>query len=285
MATAKAQTLIQNYEANTWLIGRHAEGLTHAESLLQPTFAANCFNWVLGHIIWRRNSALLILGQDPFWSEEMMATYRSGSDPIQTADGARELASLLEDLTESQQRIGNALQQVSAETLATVVETDRGNKAVGEYLASLHWHETYHVGQLDLLRAMALSRRNDSGRTPVGAIIWRDLTVQNAEEIQRFYSRVVGWQARPHDMGEYHDFDIIAADKDEVVAGICNARGHNANLPSQWLIYVWVADVDESARRCVELGGKVVDGPRTMGDSRFCVIQDPAGAVAGLISQ
>jgi uncharacterized protein len=45
---------------------------------------------------------------------------------------------------------------------------------------------------------------------------------------------------------------------------------------------VIVEDVDASARKCTELGGKVIVGPRAMGGGRFCVIQDPAGAVCAL---
>ena len=44
-----------------------------------------------------------------------------------------------------------------------------------------------------------------------------------------------------------------------------------------------VENVDTSAARCVELGGKVLIEPKGMGGyGRFCVIQDPAGAVAAL---
>jgi predicted enzyme related to lactoylglutathione lyase len=67
------------------------------------------------------------------------------------------------------------------------------------------------------------------------------------------------------------------------VAGVCHARGANANLPAQWLVYVQVEDVEASARRAAELGGAVVDGPRGMGSLRFCVIRDPAGAVLALV--
>ncbi len=116
-----------------------------------------------------------------------------------------------------------------------------------------------------------------------GTIVWRDLTVPDADGIRDFYGRVVGWQSTPHDMGEYDDYNIIAQGTGEVVAGICNARGTNAAIPPQWLMYVAVPDVEESARQCAELGGQVVDGPRMMGGSLFCVIRDPAGAVLGLI--
>ncbi|MCG8405600.1 MAG: VOC family protein [Phycisphaerales bacterium] len=118
----------------------------------------------------------------------------------------------------------------------------------------------------------------------IGSIVWRDLTVPDAENVKNFYCNVVGWKATPHKMGEYHDFDIKTPNGDETVAGICHARGPNANMPPQWMVYVNVEDVDASAKRCTELGGHVIDGPREMGSNRFCVIQDPAGAVLALVS-
>ena len=49
-------------------------------------------------------------------------------------------------------------------------------------------------------------------------------------------------------------------------------------------MYVRVEDVSQSIERCEKLGGKVVDGPKRLGNQRFCVIEDPAGAVLGLLS-
>ena len=130
-----------------------------------------------------------------------------------------------------------------------------------------------------------MSTENKPGKPQIGTIVWRDLTVENAAEIKDFYADVVGWEAEPHNMGAYDDFDIIAPGTSERVAGVCHARDSNANLPAQWLIYITVADVAESAKRCLARGGKILDGPRMMGASHFCVIQDPAGAVAALISE
>jgi predicted enzyme related to lactoylglutathione lyase len=98
----------------------------------------------------------------------------------------------------------------------------------------------------------------------VGEIIWRDLTVEDAPAVRDFYVRL--------------------RQTGEVVAGICHARGENADLPPVWLLYVRVADVDASVERCLALGGKVLDGPRAVGSSRFCAIQDPAGARIAQIS-
>jgi uncharacterized protein len=115
-----------------------------------------------------------------------------------------------------------------------------------------------------------------------GEIVWTDLTIDNATDVKEFYERVVGWKSSPLSMGTYDDYLIKTGDE-KVVAGICHARGSNANLPAQWLVYVAVEDVTASAAACEALGGKLLDGPRKMNGKDFCVIQDPAGAVMALI--
>ena len=116
----------------------------------------------------------------------------------------------------------------------------------------------------------------------MGSVMWVDLTVGDAEGIRDFYSEVVGWRPEPVDVGDYEDYNMTIAGSGKAAVGVCHARGSNANLPPVWLIYVTVPDVAASARRCVALGGKIMDGPRDMGGSLFCAIQDPAGAVMAL---
>ena len=52
---------------------------------------------------------------------------------------------------------------------------------------------------------------------------------------------------------------------------------------AEWLMYVTVGDIDESVRRRLARGGRLVNGPRSMGPQKFCVIQDPAGAAVALM--
>jgi len=119
-------------------------------------------------------------------------------------------------------------------------------------------------------------------KTPeVGSIGWVDLTVPNAEEVRDFYAQVVGWKPQPLDMGGYSDF-VMLAPGGEGKAGICHARGKNAGQPPVWMVYLMVANLDASIASCEELGGKVLVPARGAGGGRFCVIQDPAGAVAAL---
>ena len=116
-----------------------------------------------------------------------------------------------------------------------------------------------------------------------GTIGWRDLTVDNAEQLRDFYSEVAGWRSEPLSMGDYDDYVMLAPGGEAGIAGVCHRRGPNANIPPQWLIYINVDDLDASVGKVLKLGGEIVDGPRPLGDGRFAVIQDPAGAVCGLI--
>jgi predicted enzyme related to lactoylglutathione lyase len=116
-----------------------------------------------------------------------------------------------------------------------------------------------------------------------GRIVWHDLTVADASGVRAFYEQVAGWTCTPLSMGEYDDFCMNEPKGGETVAGICHARGTNVGIPAQWLMYITVPDVQSAAEKCKELGGEVVAGPRKMSGKLWCVIRDPAGAVAALI--
>ena len=118
----------------------------------------------------------------------------------------------------------------------------------------------------------------------IGKIEWMDLTVPDAGQLQKFYTSVVGWASNDVDMGSYSDFNLNLPGTEDTIAGVCHSRSNNDNIPSQWLIYVRVESVADSAERCKKMGGEVLDGPRRMGGSNFCVIKDPAGAVMALLS-
>ena len=123
---------------------------------------------------------------------------------------------------------------------------------------------------------------SEASKVAAGTICWHDLTVNDAEPIRDFYQEVVGWTSEPVDMGGYEDFSMMTPAGDAGVAGVCHARGSNADLPPQWLVYIVVDDVEHSAARCAELGGTIIAGVRPLAGGRFCVIRDPAGAVCAL---
>jgi predicted enzyme related to lactoylglutathione lyase len=118
----------------------------------------------------------------------------------------------------------------------------------------------------------------------IGTIGWFDLTVPDAKTVRAFYQAVVGWTSSDVAVGDYQDFCMHPPEERSApVAGICHARGENAGLPAQWLLYITVADLAASLTNCVENGGEVLSGPKTAaGSGQFAVIRDPAGAVAAL---
>ena len=120
----------------------------------------------------------------------------------------------------------------------------------------------------------------------LGTVTWCDLTVADAPAVRDFYEAVVGWTPREVDMGDYADFEMLPPDsasetdaapapKPKAAAGICHARGGNATLPPQWLIYVPVNDLERSLYMCEHLGGKIVHRL----SAHYVLIRDPAGAV------
>ena len=122
-----------------------------------------------------------------------------------------------------------------------------------------------------------------SPQPPVGSIGWFDLTVPNADQVRDFYAAVVGWKWTALDMNGYSDYCMNLPSTGDTVAGICHTRAVNASMPPHWLLYITVANLEQSLKHVEELGGKAIVPIRGhAGQGRFVVIQDPAGAVVAL---
>jgi hypothetical protein len=153
-----AAGLGQAFKTNHWLIHQLVDGLNHADSIVQPPYQGNCLNWVLGHIIVSRNRVLKLLEVIPVWSADEINLYDTGSKPITGDEQGIKFENLLATLDLAQDRIQTALGEIGSDQLDLVVETSRGIRPVGKHIAGLNWHETYHIGQLELLREIAQSR-------------------------------------------------------------------------------------------------------------------------------
>jgi hypothetical protein len=149
-----ADGLAQSFVTNHWLIHRLVDGLSQADSIVQPPYDGNCLNWILGHTIVSRNEVLDLLGVEMVWNEEVIKLYNTGSEPIKEDGQGLTFEELVDALDIAQERIAGSLEEISAEELNRIVETRRGTKPIGKHVAGLNWHETYHIGQLELLRAM-----------------------------------------------------------------------------------------------------------------------------------
>ena len=141
--------LVQLYEFSYGALFRNLEGITHEESLIEPRPGGNCVNWVLGHIVATRNRMLPLIGAPPVWKPELAFMYSGRDEAGWTCDSALTLESIETDLARSQQDLVNALEAMPTEKLNAVGGEGR---TLGDALGFFHFHESYHGGQIALLR-------------------------------------------------------------------------------------------------------------------------------------
>lgn len=117
--------------------------------------AVNCLNWVRGHCADGRDRVLAMLGEAPLLGEAG-ARCRREPDPI-TGDGpeALPLERVLAVLAEGRERIGATLAAQPDEALGEEEQVGERTLTLVTLLHFANWHETYHVGQTELLRALA----------------------------------------------------------------------------------------------------------------------------------
>ncbi|HMF75842.1 MAG TPA: DinB family protein [Bryobacteraceae bacterium] len=136
----------------------NVEGLTQAESLVQPRPAGNCLNWVVGHLLCVYENVLQMVGQTPVMHQDALKRYDRGSPPIQDPIEAMELSKLMAAWDESSQRIDAGLARLTSQTLdapAPFSPTDDPNETVRSLLTTIFFHQAYHAGQTGILRRMA----------------------------------------------------------------------------------------------------------------------------------
>ena len=115
----EAADLVRAFKRNTRIIEMQADGLSHADSLLQTEHNINCLNWVIGHVVQNRDQLLGALGRAAVLPPKVSRRYAQESDPV-TEDGPNvlKLEELLELLNVSQDQVAEALGSMTAEDFA-----------------------------------------------------------------------------------------------------------------------------------------------------------------------
>jgi len=136
----------------------NTKGISHADSLKQPQPAGNCSNWVLGHLLVIYTKTIPMLGEQSVIGMDRLGHYDRGSAPIIDAGDAIVFDELLAAWNTSCDRFDAGLSRVSDEMLLQPVAdspTGNPNETVHSLLFTLMFHQTYHSGQLGLLRRVA----------------------------------------------------------------------------------------------------------------------------------
>ena len=115
-----------------------------------------------------------------------------------------------------------------------------------------------------------------------GAFCWNELATTDAGAAKKFYTELLGWKLKESEATGFPYSEIVVGGSH--VGGIYQMTAEQGGMPSHWMAYVAVDDVDASAKRTEELGGKVTVPPMDIPNvGRFCVITDPTGARLSLI--
>lgn len=152
-----ARTLSIQYQFSASAFRTNVKDVSHEESLQTPGEAGNCMNWIVGHIVSSRNGILAQLGLPPIRPAEQMTHYVRGSARLTAGDDAIAFDELLSDFDKAQDKIVDALERTKPEQLAAPLPADANPfqvDNVGEMLATLAFHENYHVGQLGVVRRL-----------------------------------------------------------------------------------------------------------------------------------
>lgn len=144
--------LVKDFERNRRILHSQAEGLTHADSLLQPP-GGNCLNWTIGHIVVHRDKVIEACGGEPILGTAQVERYTNESDPI-LGEGPDvvSLSTLLDQLDQTQERLTEVVVPADLESVQTVNERE---VPLWKRVHFWYFHDTYHTGQAEMLRGLA----------------------------------------------------------------------------------------------------------------------------------
>ena len=113
---------------------------------------------------------------------------------------------------------------------------------------------------------------------------WAELNSRGVEKALPFYKEVFGWTAKKSEMGEgqppYNEFQLNG---ESIAGGMEMNPMVPAEVPSYWLVYFTVDDVDGAFKKALANGGREMLGPNDFPGGRFAIVGDPQGAAFGLL--
>jgi uncharacterized protein len=112
-----------------------------------------------------------------------------------------------------------------------------------------------------------------------GEFCWYELGTRDIKAAADFYTKLTGWGIVTQDMGDMGQYYHFQLDAQDVAAGYQMGGPQFEGVPPHWGTYLWVDDVDATASKAAELGGKVLAPPMDIPNvGRMAFIQDPQGA-------
>ena len=142
--------IVSNYRKNTLIIKHIVDGLD-SEMLLR-TGESNTVGWILGHLKFCRGQVLQMLEVECGLTEEEKAFERGVEKNVVMAI---DMAETMEGYTARGVSMEQAILALEEDDFKKPIpfELPDGSKDIGGFLSFLAWHETFHIGQIDLIIA------------------------------------------------------------------------------------------------------------------------------------
>jgi predicted enzyme related to lactoylglutathione lyase len=112
---------------------------------------------------------------------------------------------------------------------------------------------------------------------------WAELNSRGVDKAIPFYKKVFGWGEKKSEMAEGMEYTEFLASGESIAGGMEMNSMVPAQVPSYWLVYFTVEDVDKTHKTAVELGAKELLEPQEFPGGRFSILTDPQGASIGLL--
>src|SRR5260370_9353683 len=112
---------------------------------------------------------------------------------------------------------------------------------------------------------------------------WSELNSRGVEKAKPFYKKVFGWGEKKSEMAEGMEYTEFLAGGESIAGGMEMNSMVPAQVPSYWLAYFTVEDVDKSHKTAGENGAKQPLEPPDFPGGRFSILTDPQGASFGLL--
>ena len=138
-----------------------------------------------------------------------------------------------------------------------------------------------------LLRRLCQTDRRDqvsNGKPTHGTFCWNELMSRDTAAAQKFYTELLGWKAVDSGMPgmKYTLFKVAGKEAGGLMAMPPDVP---TEVPSHWMAYIAVDDVDALIKKVGKLGGELLHGPQDVPHvGRFCIVRDPSGGVVSLIT-
>ena len=117
----------------------------------------------------------------------------------------------------------------------------------------------------------------------LGSFVWCELMTSDMAPAESFYKKTVGWTTVP--FAPDGSYTVLNNAAGAGVGGVMRLpdSAKQMGAPPHWMMYVGTPNVDQTAERIAQLGGRVLKQPADIPNTgRFAVVQDPFGATFGI---